>query len=154
MAEFLVLFGLDRTPFTTRAFRLIDDDRSGELDFFEFIAAVWNYCTMDWETLVRYSFDLFDTDNSGQLEMEEIERLVCYVAGTKKPDSRAKKVLKLMDHVSLYNSTPSFIYNLEPTLFPPSPPPHRTTTASYPTTNSSATTGSSNRFSSPRSKCK
>ncbi|GMH81059.1 hypothetical protein TL16_g08811 [Triparma laevis f. inornata] len=98
MAEFLVLFGLDRTPFTTRAFRLIDNDRSGELDFFEFIAAVWNYCTMDWETLVRYSFDLFDTDNSGQLEMEEIERLVCYVAGTKKPDSRAKKVLKLMDH--------------------------------------------------------
>ncbi|GMH97180.1 hypothetical protein TrST_g8886 [Triparma strigata] len=98
MAEFLVLFGLDRTPFTTRAFRLIDNDRSGELDFFEFVAAVWNYCTMDWETLVRYSFDLFDTDGSGQLETEEIERLVCYVAGTKKPDARAKKVLKLMDH--------------------------------------------------------
>ena len=129
LAEFLVVFGLDRTKvrpagkcelshqkslgldicpysngrlsipspltnlpsysqFSVRAFSLIDTDNSGTLDFFEFVASIWNYCTMDWETLVRYAFDLFDVDGSGQLETKEIERLVCYVAGSKKPDSR------------------------------------------------------------------
>ena len=67
---------------------MVDTDNSGTLDFFEFVASIWNYCTMDWETLVRYAFDLFDVDGSGQLETKEIERLVCYVAGSKKPDSR------------------------------------------------------------------
>jgi hypothetical protein len=52
---------------------------------------------MDWATLVRFAFDLFDVDKSGRLEIEEVEKLVCYVAGTKKPDARAKKVLKMMD---------------------------------------------------------
>ena len=46
---------------------------------------------------MRYAFDLFDVDGSGQLETAEIKRLVCYVAGSKKPDARSAKVLKLMD---------------------------------------------------------
>jgi Ca2+-binding EF-hand superfamily protein len=92
MAEFLVMLHIDTNRFTKRAFSLIDSDNDGKVDFYEFVAAIWNYCTLDWESLVRFSFDLFDIDGSGELEINEIEKLVCYVAGKKKVDSRMRKV--------------------------------------------------------------
>ncbi|GMH46281.1 hypothetical protein TrRE_jg6825 [Triparma retinervis] len=97
MAEFLVMLHIDTNRFTKRAFSLIDSDNDGKVDFYEFVAAIWNYCTLDWESLVRFSFDLFDIDGSGELEINEIEKLVCYVAGKKKVDSRMRKILGIMD---------------------------------------------------------
>lgn len=38
-----------------------------ELDFREFVAAMWNYCTLSHEGLVQFVFQLYDMDVSNQL---------------------------------------------------------------------------------------
>ena len=48
-----MMLHIDTTRFTKRAFALIDEDGDGQVDFFEFVVAIWNYCTLDWESLVR-----------------------------------------------------------------------------------------------------
>ena len=51
-----------------RAFSLFDEDKSGELDFREFVISLWNYCTFDKNDLVKFAFDLYDMDQSGIID--------------------------------------------------------------------------------------
>lgn len=51
LAELLAHIDLHRTPFTERIFSIFDDDNSGEIDFHEFVLALWNYCTLTKATL-------------------------------------------------------------------------------------------------------
>jgi Ca2+-binding EF-hand superfamily protein len=125
LPEFLAVLNVEKTKFNVRAFEVIDcsadgkvygggktsssgnpnksrkskkhQQGSGSINFLSFVACVYNYCTMDWSTLVRFTFDMFDNDNSGYLDISEVERLVCCVQGTKTPDARSKKVLGIMD---------------------------------------------------------
>ena len=48
-------------------FKLLDADGSGELDFVEFCATFYLYCTFTWAGLVKYAFDITDVDRSGLL---------------------------------------------------------------------------------------
>lgn len=51
LSELLTHIHLDRTPFTEKIFSIFDDDRSGEIDFKEFVMSLWNYCTLTKATL-------------------------------------------------------------------------------------------------------
>jgi Ca2+-binding EF-hand superfamily protein len=51
LAELLVHIDLERTSFTKRIFSIFDEDSSGEIDFKEFVIALWNYCTLTKSTL-------------------------------------------------------------------------------------------------------
>lgn len=42
---------------------------------------MWNYCSMDIRALLRFSFDLFDSDLSGYLDMSEVYELLSEVYG-------------------------------------------------------------------------
>ena len=44
--EFLMFLNIPRTPWTRRVFEIFDTDRSGELDFKEWVLGMWNYCTL------------------------------------------------------------------------------------------------------------
>lgn len=46
LLELLTIVDVERTPFTKRVFSIFDDDGSGEIDFGEFVLALWNYCTL------------------------------------------------------------------------------------------------------------
>ena len=46
LRELFVRIRIDETPFSVRAFQLVDKDKSGSLDFPEFVKAVWNFCTL------------------------------------------------------------------------------------------------------------
>ena len=81
--EFYTFFRLDQSKFTDRAFFLFDKDGTGELDFEEFVAAVWNFCTIEGEDLVRFAFNLYDLDGGGTLDETEIAELVKSVLGAK-----------------------------------------------------------------------
>lgn len=75
--EFLNHFGLDQTRrFAKRLFEFMDDDKSGELDFLEFVVATWNYATLTKEDMPLFIFDLYDEDASNSLDLEEISDIL------------------------------------------------------------------------------
>ena len=41
--------------------------------FDEFLVGLYNYCTMDKGTLVKFAFDLFDVDGSGEIDHLELK---------------------------------------------------------------------------------
>ncbi len=46
MAELLGHIDLPRTAYTEKIFTIFDKDKSGAIDFREFVLSVWNYCTL------------------------------------------------------------------------------------------------------------
>lgn len=96
MLEFLNYFSLDQTEFNRRTFLLMDEDKNGKIDFVEFVAAIFNYCTFTWQGLCKYAFDLFDEDHSGFLDTQEVIDLVKFVYG-KPLDDRVIKILDSID---------------------------------------------------------
>jgi Ca2+-binding EF-hand superfamily protein len=51
LAELLAHIDVERTQFSQRVFSIFDEDGSGEIDFREFVLALWNYCTLSRATL-------------------------------------------------------------------------------------------------------
>jgi Ca2+-binding EF-hand superfamily protein len=49
--ELIAVVDVEKTPFTKRVFSIFDEDDSGEIDFGEFVLALWNYCTLSKVTL-------------------------------------------------------------------------------------------------------
>jgi Ca2+-binding EF-hand superfamily protein len=54
--ELMAYMGVEHTRFLTRAFSLFDYDGSNEIDFSEFVIALWNYCSLSYNTLGVFSF--------------------------------------------------------------------------------------------------
>jgi len=90
----------EKTPFATQLFTLIDENASGEIDFNEFLVGLWNICTFDEESMLRFAFDLVDADGSGFVDADEMEGMIKGVHGSKydkKLFLHTKKVLKQYD---------------------------------------------------------
>ena len=66
--EFLMFCDLERTPFSERVFNIFDHDLSGELDFVEFVCAIWNFCSMDDVEVISFTFECFANRNSATKE--------------------------------------------------------------------------------------
>lgn len=62
--------------FCERVFALFDEDESGQIDFREFVVAMWNYCTLSRSSLIVFAFDLYDTDETGELSPPEIQEML------------------------------------------------------------------------------
>ena len=54
---------IERSPFAEKIFKIFDHDLSGELDFVEFVCAIWNFCTMDDADVVSFAFECFEDRN-------------------------------------------------------------------------------------------
>merc|ERR1719197_980352 len=100
-SEFSEFFELEETPFCRRAFLVMDvDKRSGganNLDFGEFLAGVYNYCSMSSQQLQKFAFDLYDADGSGEIGMEEVQLLVKMIYGNRNFDSKLETFLRSAD---------------------------------------------------------
>jgi len=94
--EFLSAFRLDSTFFTRRTFTLFDTDNSGHLDFNEFIAVIYNYCTATDLQLIQYIFGLFS--QSSHLTLSQFDDLMQFVWG-KRLDDRVEMVLEHIDEM-------------------------------------------------------
>lgn len=55
LVEMLTILDLEKTRFTQRVFSIFDEDRSGKIDFGEFVLSLWNYCTLSRTTLGKTS---------------------------------------------------------------------------------------------------
>ena len=88
------------TSTQVNTFKLLDADGSGELDFVEFCATFYLYCTFTWAGLVKYAFDITDVDRSGFLDMNEVESLCRSVygfTGKRKGEAFRRKENNLLD---------------------------------------------------------
>lgn len=43
--------------------------------------SLWNYCTLSKASLIMFAFDLYDNDNSGEIDLAEVELLLKEVYG-------------------------------------------------------------------------
>ena len=58
---------------------------------------MWSYCTLTHDQLVKFAFDMYDLDNSGEIEREEVKELVMTVFGKADLDQNTERMLHQMD---------------------------------------------------------
>ena len=74
--EMLDHLDLKRNRFAKRVFAIFDVDGSNEIDFKEFVVALWQYCTLGRPQLVMFAFDLYDRDSSGAIDSDEFNAML------------------------------------------------------------------------------
>jgi len=102
LAEMLAHFDLERTPFTMRVFSMFDEDRSGMVDFREFVLSLWSYCTLSKAALTIFAFDLYDIDSSGFISAAEIKDMLVDIYGTRfKQNVHAREIEKILTQMEM-----------------------------------------------------
>ena len=111
--EIVLYFEMDKTHhsgevFARRIFGIMDVNGNGTVDFLEFTAAVWNFCALDDDDLLRFAFYLYSSPVSGDgkgrvLDDHSCELMVAELFGWNwKASSNARRVReKLRDFLSL-----------------------------------------------------
>ena len=96
VSEFIIHNHITSEIFGELVFSLFDANKSGKLDFEEYLTAVWNYCSLSKDGLAKFAFDIFDVNNSGTLSTEEINEIVAIIWGYE--NDRVGKVLKSLNN--------------------------------------------------------
>jgi len=81
IGDFFFVMRVEPTQFAHRCFAIINQDGTGRISFKEFVIGLWNVCSFDEFGLLRFAFQMFDSDSSGFIEIDEIEELVKSVQG-------------------------------------------------------------------------
>jgi hypothetical protein len=76
MAEFHLLFKERDSVFLNHLFEVVDSDHDARLSFPEFVEMVTTMCMFDESALVKFAFDTFDADGSGEIGMEEFSTMI------------------------------------------------------------------------------
>jgi len=74
--EFLKGFGLDNTPLCQKIFYIFDEDHSGFLDYYEFLKAIDRYRKMTYDERLAWCFKVYDLDDSGYIDRDELCAIV------------------------------------------------------------------------------
>jgi len=74
---FFKMIGEEETSFTNALFELIDADKSGTIDFEEYVQVLTSYCIYSQEDLLYFIFSYFDNDHSGGLDEQEFIDMCC-----------------------------------------------------------------------------
>ena len=75
LEEIFGYLGRGRTKFSERIFDLKGQDSNEGLEFLPFSIALWSFCTMSPAMIARYLWEIFDLNNSGELEKCDIEAM-------------------------------------------------------------------------------
>lgn len=98
VGEFHEFFRMRETTFSRRVFGMLDMNSSGEIDFKEFVVSIWNYCTFNRQSLALFAFTLFDTNDSGVLDSNELNQLIVSVYGdTAHSEARLQRIVAAFD---------------------------------------------------------
>lgn len=97
LMEFFSKFQLDFSSLGQNIFAAMDTSGDNNIGFVEFLVGLWNYCTLEHDTLVKFSFDMFDIDGSGSIDAEEFKEFMALIHGGKRVDSKAEQLMKVFD---------------------------------------------------------
>ena len=67
---------LNPNPTFSRCFRVINQNGSGQLTFTEFLVGLWNLCSHSEEGILKFTFQLFDSKNTGQISYKTLKEFV------------------------------------------------------------------------------
>ncbi len=95
--EFFDHFHLEWSRFAERAFMVMEVGGDHKLSFAEFTVGLMNYCTSPHSGLVKFAFDLFDDDHSGQIDFQEVKQLLKMVSGKRRKESYYDDIMRKMD---------------------------------------------------------
>lgn len=90
--EFLMYVDLDKTPMSRRIFELFDYDGSRKMSFKEFTLAVWNFNSLDYPGLGRFTYRIFARDDGSGIDSAGVGRFVEEVFGRDNDSMPRKKV--------------------------------------------------------------
>ena len=99
--EMLDHLDLKRNRFAKRVFAIFDVDGSNEIDFREFVVALWQYCTLGRAQLIMFAFDLYDRDSSGAIDFEEFNTMLKELYGRRYAKNQI--ALNLLRHINELN---------------------------------------------------
>lgn len=94
--EFIVVNSFSQEYLCQLVFKTFDENGDGNLTFFEFLYATWNYLTFSKATLTSFLFSIFDVDKSGNLSYEEVKFLVNLIWKFH-PETHVLKVFLVLD---------------------------------------------------------
>lgn len=71
--------GVSPTPFTRALFAITDVQGTKRLTFYDFVVCIWNACTMDFDAVREFVFDVLDADSAGTFrdcKRKDLPRLI------------------------------------------------------------------------------
>lgn len=93
---------MEKTIFNKRIFSILDTDGSGDLNFGEFLVGLWSFCSVENKNFEHFAFDLYDTDNSGIIDVSEAQFMLKDIYGEEFDRSpRARKVHQKLDDLGM-----------------------------------------------------
>uniref|UniRef100_K3WTK6 EF-hand domain-containing protein n=1 Tax=Globisporangium ultimum (strain ATCC 200006 / CBS 805.95 / DAOM BR144) TaxID=431595 RepID=K3WTK6_GLOUD len=75
-SEFYKSIDEKNSEFGDAIFALIDEDNSGVLDFSEYVDALGKFCILSKEDILKFCFNVFDSDRNGTIEGTELTHLL------------------------------------------------------------------------------
>lgn len=122
-SEMNAVNNINNREFGRLVFLLFDLDRSGQINFEEFLVASYSALSLTDVNLSALTFRLFDTDGSGELSRDEMRTLLHVVCGSnKRSNDSAERAMAKYDtnndgHISL-EEFQDMIYRSKVIMFP------------------------------------
>mmetsp|Transcript_18122 Transcript_18122/g.18114 ORF Transcript_18122/g.18114 Transcript_18122/m.18114 type:complete len:175 (+) Transcript_18122:910-1434(+) len=96
MAKYIEMMGEDEAKSEVkRIMKEVDTDKSGYIDYNEFIKATFNSQMLISKENLRAAFNIFDTDKSGTINASELRNILCH--GKSTPDDVWNEILREVD---------------------------------------------------------
>merc|ERR1712106_983592 len=93
--EFLAMPELKENPIVQRVVQGFDADRSGELDFKEFVKglAMFTMKNVEREKKLRFLFNIYDMDNDGLISNTELFTVLKMMVGSNLKDTQLRQIV-------------------------------------------------------------
>mmetsp|Transcript_23334 Transcript_23334/g.81328 ORF Transcript_23334/g.81328 Transcript_23334/m.81328 type:complete len:654 (+) Transcript_23334:441-2402(+) len=94
--------GMERSPFSVRAFAVMDLDAKGSISFSQFLKGVWNIASFNEGQLQLWLFGVYDLDSRGYIELEELPAIMKEVYGdAKRKIALQNDIMKYAEEISV-----------------------------------------------------
>jgi len=94
LTELMDLPELKKNPLTERIMEVFDADRSGEVDFTEFISGMAQFSTQaDIEAKLRFAFRIYDFDNDGYISNSDLFQVLQVMVGKNLKDTQLQQLV-------------------------------------------------------------